>query len=74
MLLPSGMNTYAGIIVAILPSFLNLFGLHATDSAQLNALINDTITFIGTCYAFYGRMKAETPGILSKNSPTPPAA
>ena len=67
MVLPSGKNTYAGIIVAALPVILGLFGVSLTPSfaEQFPLLLEEAITIAGLLYAFWGRAKAQTPGWLA---------
>ncbi len=65
---PEGSNTYAGLIVAIVPTILSVFGIHIVQQDQFNALLMDLISLIGTGYAFYGRARATTPGMFSKDS------
>ena len=68
-MLPNGLNTYAGIIVTVLPAILSLFGIHIVQQDQFNALVMDGISLLGALYAFYGRARATTPGIFAPTAP-----
>ena len=56
-MLPNGVNTYAGIAVALLPTILGLFGIHVVSTEALNTSIMDILTLIGGEYAIYGRAR-----------------
>jgi len=67
-MLPNGMNTYAGLLVAVAPLILGLFGLTPTPSfnEQLPNTIAAVVEILGLVYALYGRMRAQTPGWFVK--------
>jgi hypothetical protein len=67
-MLPSGMNTYVGLLVAIAPVVLSLFGIAPTPSfnEQLPNTIAEVVQIIGLLYAFYGRATAQVPGWFAK--------
>jgi hypothetical protein len=69
-MLPNGTNTYAGIIVAVAPTVLSLFGLTPTPAfnEDFPALFAALLQLCGAGYAFYGRARATVPGWFSKVS------
>lgn len=56
-MLPNGLNTYAGILVAVLPSILSIFGVQVVSAEELNTMMMEIITLIGGVYAVYGRAR-----------------
>lgn len=62
-----GFKTYIGLLISIAPLALSLFGYAPTPAfnEQLPEAIMGVISILGACFAFYGRMKAQTAGWLA---------
>lgn len=62
-MLPNGINTYTGLIIAILPVILGLLGITPTPAfnAELPELVAAIVQVIGLAYAAYGRARIVTP-------------
>ncbi len=69
-MLPSGLNTYAGLVVAAFSMIANVSGFDITpgSSDQLNQFVLDAFQIIGLAYAAYGRARAQSPGWLAKRA------
>ncbi len=67
-MLPSGSNTYAGIIVTLATLVLPLFGYAPSASfhADFPAFLAQVVQIAGLLYAAWGRAKATTPGWFVK--------
>ena len=65
-----GYKTYIGLAVTAAPLILSLFGFTPTPAfnEQFPEAVTGLISIIGVCFAFYGRMKAQTPGWLAPSS------
>lgn len=68
---PEGTNTYVGIVVAFLGTILGFFGWHIVPgmSEQIGTDVGVGLQILGGIYAFYGRMRAKTPGYFAKDVP-----
>lgn len=69
-MLPSGLNTYAGLAVAALALGLSVFGFDLAPGAseEINAFVLSVFEIAGLAYAAYGRAKAQSPGWLVKKN------
>lgn len=64
----NGYKTYIGIVIALIPTVVSLFGYSVSSdfSTQANVLSDDLITLLGLAIAFYGRSVASLPGLFVK--------
>lgn len=69
-MLPSGLNTYAGLLVSLIALVVNVSGYDLAPGAsdELNQFVLDVFQIAGLAYAAYGRAKAQSPGWLVKGA------
>lgn len=67
-LLPDGLNTYAGLIVAFAPTIFSWFGYAPTPefNEQLQPTILAVVSILGGIYAVYGKMRHQIPTWFKK--------
>lgn len=67
-MLPSGLNTYAGLVVSLVALAVRASGFDLAPGApeQINSFVLLVFEIGGLVYAAYGRAKAESPGWLVK--------
>jgi hypothetical protein len=65
-----GLKTLIGIFIAAVPTVLSLAGYDVAVgfSDEAVKLLEDGVTIIGLCIAFYGRLVAQAPGWFAKHA------
>ena len=64
----AGYKTFIGAFLAVSPVIANMLGynLSVNFGQEAGLALGDIITLIGGAIAVYGRLKAQSPGWLSK--------
>lgn len=65
----TGWKTYIGLLIAAMPAVANMFGYSVVPGFEdtASSIADQILEVIGLGIALYGRLKAETPGLLVKN-------